>query len=357
VARTKVSILLTGVGAPGTRGTIYALRKNGEGTEVRLLGSDLKKDAVGKYWVEVFATVPPPESDGYVDEVNRICGLHGVDLVIPQTTRETMALSASLKRVNVPVAVSSGPAVRRANSKYELLKTFERLGLPHPRYYLVRSLSGLAKRARQLGYPDIPVVVKPPVSFGSRGFRVLTGGSSWTRKRFLSEKPSATETTLEELARILDRGAGSDFPELLVSEHLPGPEYSVDAFVGKRAQVAIPRKREEIVNGISFRTTLEDRKDVAKYTLEAANDVGLKYAFGFQFKLDAEGVPKVLECNPRVQGTMVASMFSGVNVIWMAVKEALGEPPAAVARKPRAAAFRRFWGGVGVSDGRLIDEI
>ncbi|HME18934.1 MAG TPA: ATP-grasp domain-containing protein [Nitrososphaerales archaeon] len=357
MARKKVSILLTGVGAPGTRGTIYALKKNGEGTEVRLLGSDLKKDAVGKHWVDEFAVVPPPEADGYVDEVNRLCGRHGVDLVIPQTTRETMALSASLKKVKVPVAVSGGSAVRRANSKYELLKTFERLGLPHPKYFLVRSLSGLAEKARQLGYPETPVVVKPSVSFGSRGFRVLTAGSSWNRERFLTEKPSATETTLEELERILGRGASPDFPELLVSEYLPGPEYSVDAFVGRRAQVAIPRKREEIVNGISFQTTLEDRKDIAKYTLGAAKDIGLRYAFGFQFKLDANGVPKVLECNPRVQGTMVASIFSGVNVIWMAVKEALGEPPASVAVKPKAATFRRFWGGVGVSDGRLIDEI
>jgi carbamoyl-phosphate synthase large subunit len=357
VARKKVSILLTGVGAPGTRGTIYALRKNGEGTEVRILGTDLRKDALGKFWADEFAVVPPPESDGYVDEVNRLCGLHRVDLVIPQTTRETMALSTSLKRVHAPVAVSSGSAVRKANSKYELLRTFERLGLPHPKYFLVKSLSGLAERARQLGYPDTPVVVKPPVSFGSRGFRVLTSRSSWTRKRYLSEKPSATETTLEELEKILARGSASDFPELLVSEHLPGPEYSVDAFVGERAQVAIPRMRELIVNGISFQTTLEYRKDITRYTLAAAKDVGLRYAFGFQFKLDAEGVPNVLECNPRVQGTMVASLFSGVNVIWMAVKEALGEPPAAITRTLRAATFRRFWGGVGVSDGRFIDEI
>ena len=355
--RKNVSILLTGVGAPGTRGTLYALRKNAEGTKVRILGTDLNEDAIGRYWVPDFATLPPPESDGYVDEVNRLCSRHDIDLVLPQTTRETMALSASLRKVAAPVAVSAGPAVKRANNKFELLKTFDRLGLPHPKHFLVKSQAALARRAGQLGYPDTPVVVKPPVSFGSRGFRVLTGGSSWTRKRFLTEKPSATETTLEELEVILARGGGSSFPELLVSEYLPGTEYSVDAFVGKRARVALPRRRDEIVNGISFRATLEDRKDVAGYTLKAAEEIGLRYAFGFQFKLDDKGVPKVLECNPRIQGTMVASLFGGVNVIWMAVKEALGEPPTEVRARRVAATFRRFWGGVGVADGSLIDEI
>ena len=357
MARKKVSVLLTGVGAPGTRGTIYALRKNGEGAEVRVVGTDLKDDAVGRFWVSEFETVPPPESDGYIDEVNRLCARHSIDVVLPQTTRETMALSASLRRVKTPVAVSRGGAVKRANSKYDLLRTFEKLGLPHPNYFLVRSQDALADRARELGYPDTPVAVKPPVSFGSRGFRVLRGTTSWTRKRFLTEKPSATETTLEELETILSRGGGSPFPALLVSEYLPGIEYSVDAFVGKRAEVALPRRRDEIVNGISFLATLEDRADVAEYTLRAAKEIGLSYAFGFQYKLDREGVPKVLECNPRVQGTMVASLFGGVNVIWMAVKEALGEPPSAVRHKPAPASFRRFWGGVGVADGLLIDEI
>lgn len=357
MTRKSVSVLLTGVGAPGTRGTIYALRKNGEGTRVRLFGTDIKKAAVGRFWVENFHTVPAPEAEDYIDEMNRIIKAHKVDLVIPQTTRETMALSEAPSKVDAPVVVSDGPSVKRANSKFELLRVFEKLGLPHPKYFLVKSRAELEKRSRQLGYPRSPVVVKPPVSFGSRGFRVLTEESSWTRERFLEEKPSATESTLSELERILGRGKGSTFPELLVTDYLPGVEYSVDAFVGSEAEVAIPRRREEILNGISFRTVLEYRADVARYTLEAANEIGLRYAFGFQFKLDEAGVPKVLECNPRVQGTMVASLFSGVNVIWMAVKEALGEPPGHVSTKLREAAFNRFWGGIGVSGGRLLDEI
>ena len=71
----------------------------------------------------------------------------------------------------------------------------------------------------------------------------------------------------------------------MVSEYLPGSEYSVDAFLGKKAAVAIPRLRKEIVNGISFRTSLEYRKDIMEYTLKAARALGLSYVFGFQFKL------------------------------------------------------------------------
>ena len=91
------------------------------------------------------------------------------------------------------------------------------------------------------------------------------------------------------------------------------------------------------------------------YTLEAARAMGLSYALGFQFKLDAAGVPKVLECNPRVQGTMVASVFAGANVIWMGVLETLGYPPEASRTPLKPAEFLRYWGGIGIVDGRVMD--
>ena len=140
-------------------------------------------------------------------------------------------------------------------------------------------------------------------------------------------------------------------------EYLPGTEYSVDAFRGQKAEIALPRSRDKIVNGISFETTLADRSDLSEFTLKAAKRIGLKYAFGFQYKLDADGIPKVLECNPRVQGTMAASMQSGVNIIWMAVDEALGNPQALPKAKFRPVKFQRYWGGVWSLEGRMLGQL
>ncbi len=232
----------------------------------------------------------------------------------------------------------------------ELLKVCKELDVPIPESHLIRSNEGLIQAARELGYPSKAVVVKPPVSFGSRGFRVLREGTSWTTKKFLTEKPNATDITLDDLIEILSRDDQSGFPELMVSEYLPGSEYSVDAFMGKKVAVAIPRLRKEVVNGISFRTSLDYRKDIMENTLKTARELGLSYAFGFQFKLDEEGVPKVLECNPRVQGTMVASLFSGVNVIWMSVREAIHQPIDSIPKTLQKSEFYRYWGGVSVTD-------
>jgi carbamoyl-phosphate synthase large subunit len=62
-----------------------------------------------------------------------------------------------------------------------------------------------------------------------------------------------------------------------------------------------------------------------------------------------QGIPKVLECNPRVQGTMAASVFSGVNVIWMSVREAIHQPLDIGQKTLYKSEFYRYWGGLGTS--------
>jgi carbamoyl-phosphate synthase large subunit len=354
--KESLTVLLTGVGAPGTRGTLYALRHNPDGTRVKAVGTDLASGGLGRLWADAFHQVPAPETEGYVAALLAICRAESVDLVIPQTTRELAVFAghkAAFEAESVRVMVSGQHAMAVANNKWELLKCAEQMNLPVPAHSLARSKAELIEAAVRLGYPANPVAVKPPVSNGMRGFRILRE-DAWDLERFLTEKPSGVEITLDQLVAMLSRG--SSWPALLVTEYLPGSEYSVDVFAGSKVQIAVPRLRKAIRSGISFENELEYRDDLMQASLALGRQIGLTYAFGFQFKLDAAGVPKVLECNPRLQGTMVASLFSGVNLIWMGVQEAMGEPPERLPETLRAGSFHRFWGGVGVSGGQS-DEI
>jgi len=54
---------------------------------------------------------------------------------------------------------------------------------------------------------------------------------------------------------------------------------------------------------------------------------GLNGNIGLQFRRDENGVPKLIESNPRVQGTIVLCTASGYNMVYNSVKLALGESP------------------------------
>jgi carbamoyl-phosphate synthase large subunit len=354
--QSLITVLITGVGAPGTRGTLYALKHNPDEVKIKTIGTDLNSEAIGRFWVDHFYPLPAPEDADYLKDLLSICERESVDIVIPQTTREVAVLSqhrTGLAQQGIKLMASNANAIEVANNKWKLLEIFRELELPRPVYYLARSERELVESAGLLGYPKHPVVIKPPVSNGMRGFRILRE-DAWNLQRFLTEKPGGEDVSLEEVLKMLRRG--SYWPELLVTEYLPGPEYSVDAFVGERVSIAIPRLRKIIRSGISFVNMLEHREDLNALTLRAARHIGLEYAFGFQFKMDERGTPKVLECNPRVQGTMVASVFGGINVIWLSIRELLGNPCSDLSPAFKPAVFLRFWGGVGSAQG-IIDEI
>ena len=148
----------------------------------------------------------------------------------------------------------------------------------------------------------LPVIVKPRSGSGSRGIRLVE-----------------RRTELEVLER-----DGS----LLVQEHLPGPEYSLDVIARADGHVAgvVPRERLKVDSGIAVtgRTLHDDRlEDFARAVAEA---IGLTTVANVQVKVDAEGEPALLEVNPRFPGTMPLTVAAGIDMPKLAIGEALGTP-------------------------------
>ena len=336
------TVLVTGVGAPGTRGTLYSLTHNVDQEEVRIVGVDMDPTAVGRHWCEKFYEVPAPEERSYFEILEDVCDLEKVDVILPQTTREAVKLSRAWKS-SPRACVVPWRSMRVAVDKAAFL-TALRPSEFEPRTHLVGDHAELLSAASALGFPERPFVVKPEASDGSRGLRIVRAPGAVDWRKFISTKPEPASVNIAQLLGALP----DPLPQhLLVQEYLPGNEYSVDCFRGSRMSVAVPRVRKRMVNGISFETTVELREDVTRACLEAADTLGLAYAFGFQMKCNALGEPKFIECNPRVQGSMVTSTLAGVNVVWMAVQEALGNPPTTIPLAREGTTLRRYWGGFG----------
>lgn len=357
--KKSITVLVTGGGAPGIKGTLYALRNNPDEVPVRVIACDMRDDVIGKYLADRFHIVPSGEKPDFINALLDIADLEDVDVILPQVTRELLPLAENIslfKARGIAVAISQMGSIERGNDKWKVSEAARECGVPYPNGILTRCQVELMQAVRDLGYPAKKVVVKPRLSNGLRGLRILSE-ELWDVTRFLNEKPGSFEIRLDDLLGILQNG---HWPELIVQEFLPGAEYTVDVFRGRYGTIAIPRLRKEIRSGITFQAKLELRPDLEQYAIRLAEELNLQYAFGFQFKLSEEGVPKLLECNPRVQGTMVTTVFAGCNIIWWAIKEALGDK--VIPSKPHQSVdnmrFIRYWGGLAVyGDGRTAGPI
>lgn len=353
----KITVLITGGGAPGIAGTIYALRNNLDKHAVKIITTDVKDEVVGKYLADGFHKVPPPEHKDFIKTIMKIVMKEKVDVILPQATRELAIFAKYVKdfaKLNIAVVISQYESIRVANDKFSLLEIAKKIKIPCPLYFLTNSENSLRRAMNILGYPEKKVVVKPRVSNGMRGLRIITK-DSWNVERFLRSKPEGIEIDLETLLKTLRNGV---WPELLVMEYLAGDEYTVDMFKGRNGSVVIPRLRQVIRSGITFDAQIRLRKDIIEYSNNLADEMNLLYCFGFQFREDSNGRPKIIECNPRVQGTMVAGVFSGFNIIYNSVLEALGKKvkfDKTVLKE--GINFIRYWGGAAVYGDKLIGKI
>jgi carbamoyl-phosphate synthase large subunit len=353
----KIAILITGAGAPGFFGTIYSLKNNEDSIRFKIVGIDINDQANGKYFCDKFYKVPQPEQKNYLSSLHEILKSEKIKVIIPQTTREIVTLSEKqneIKKLDVATIVSEAKTIKKANDKYFIIKECEKIGVPYPQYFLVKTKRDFLAASNKLGFPKNKIVVKPRISNGLRGLRIISD-EVLSIDRFLNEKPSGLEISLSEIVKIFSSG---DFPEIIVQEYLPGKEYTVDVFKNNKGIIVIPRVRKSIRSGISFDTMVELREDIIEYSKKLAYSLNLKYCFGFQFKLDKNNVPKILESNPRVQGTMVTSTFAGFNMIYYAVKEALGkEVSIENVEIVNGVSFKRYWGGIGVDGDNFIGKI
>ena len=148
-----------------------------------------------------------------------------------------------------------------------------------------------------------PVFVKPDSDEGSNdAFRV---------------------STHEELVFRLEQR-----PDSIVTNYLPGREYTVDCFSqrGRGLLFAGGRERVRTRGGISMSSHQIDRPEFAEYAQAVSSRLEFHGAWFFQLKEDDGGRLVLLEVAARVAGTMAVHRVTGVNFPLLSLYESENAP-------------------------------
>jgi carbamoyl-phosphate synthase large subunit len=320
---STINILMTGAGAPGAAGIIKCLQQE---ARIQLTVADASENAVGKYLVNNFVQIPKGDDPSFVDAVLKACEEKQIHVILPLVTKELFPLSQHkhvFEAPGVKVLVSSEKAIGISNNKAACYQFLQQKGIAVPKHFVVKTAEKFIQAAQQLGHPQQPFCFKPSVSNGSRGFRIVSDAIDESDLLF-NHKPFNTWITYPHALKILQ---SKPFPELLVSEYLPGDEYSVDCLANNgKAVLVVPRMRKKMINGISVEGEFVQNKEVINYCTQIIEAIGLHGNIGIQVRYSVDGKPLLLEINPRVQGTIVAALGAGVNLPLLAVKQELSLP-------------------------------
>jgi len=323
----QIRVLLTSCGGMVFPGMTACLRAELD-YHFYLVGVDARNDAVGAHFVDTFYTVPSGTAPGYADALLEIAEREGVQVVVPLSDEESLALSCAKQRFSdrgIAVVSSSHEALETACNKGALLSYLQHCGVEVPDYRVASTLSELDEAVIALGYPGREIIVKPTVARGGRGFWVLSdrwsGSDLAFRQRNLQILPYAVLRSLI--------GDGENLPELVVMEYLTGIDYNVDVLCEAGAMhYCIPVERVVPKAGpVQVGRTVHDAKVV-----EVCREISSAFKFDYNINIELayrdssnQGSPKVYEINPRVSAPIAIHRPAGINLLLLGILQALGQ--------------------------------
>jgi carbamoyl-phosphate synthase large subunit len=336
-----IRVLMTGAGAPGGPGILLALRQE---PQIELTVADANPYASGKAIHSDFVQIPAASQPEFIGEMMRICREKQIQVLLPLVTRELELLSQSVtdfRDVGTSVVVSDADKLHMANDKALLMQTLITANIPVAECYTAHSGPEIEMFAKKLGYPQKKVCIKPALSNGSRGMRILDA-SAGSLASFFEQKPNNTHTTLESVLNIFKDAI---LPTMLVMEYLPGEEYTVDALLDNgQPLVILSRKRISMNNGISVAGEFENNKEIMDYASVVFKATGLHGPNGLQVKRSETGEFRILEINPRLQGSTTTALGMGINLPFLAVQQAIGIDVKSLIPEPRwGLRFTRYY--------------
>jgi hypothetical protein len=255
---------------------------------------------------------PAETGDVFATVALKYCRAQRIEVFIPG--REMAAVArrrADFEAAGTRVMVSPAAAIRDLADKDGTYRRARALGVAVPDYRVVATAKAFSAAVRELSAAGHTLCFKPVHDHGGQGFRILDDAADSFPALTMSAAP---RISLAHATRLLS--TVEEFPPLLVSEFLAGPEFSVDCLsIDGRPLVAIPRGK----GGAKWTRELRADPGALRVAETMVSAYRLSYLSNVQVRYQ-RGEPVLLEVNTRPAAGLWQSAAAGVNLPLLAVR-------------------------------------
>ncbi|MDC0762760.1 ATP-grasp domain-containing protein [Brevibacillus sp. AG] len=258
---------------------------------------------------EIEPSLPIPE---YIEYCVQFCQKHQIDIFFPNYRLVEIAKHLDrFEQVGTSVLVcKDADLLETVSDKGKLFQALrDTPGLHIPDYFIVNTSEQFKIAYEKLREKGHKVCFKPASGEGGAGFHIIEEHMNPLDKLLGSSNQTIA---IDEVLSIIGDQTVDD---IMVMEYLDDWEYSIDCLATEEELIAIvPRKKVE-----GRIRLLEENQALIDLAKAVHEQLRLPYLFNVQVKYK-NGVPKLLEINPRASGGLHSSCLSGVNFPYLAVK-------------------------------------
>ena len=224
----------------------------------------------------------------------------------------------------IPILGNHPHVIERIRDKMEFFQELKRLGIPHPETTMAEDFEEARKKAKDIGYP---VLVKPSRGFAGVGIRKAQNH--------------------QELKQAF-RDASLIDEKVLIQEYISGTPASVSLISSTNETITLTLNEQliglsevdqeepfgycgNVVPLVATRAVVDRCKSMAE---RITSHFGLVGSNGIDLVISKEGIPYVVEVNPRFQATLeCVEQVLGINMVEAHVKACVQENLPAIAKK------------------------
>lgn len=304
---------------------LIKLAQNSARHDLRVIGVDASAEAIGRHFADKFVQVPLGTDENYIERIAEIVEKENVDLVLPTSDEEALAMShnrAAIEASGATLACTDAETLAIVSNKADCYRKLTTLGMTMPYWREANSIEELRDVVSEAGQRYSELVVKPAAERGGRGVCVI-------RDDLVGEHPyqGGREIHLDLQTFLKSRVQSFEnlFPAI-VMRRLVEPVYDVDmlAWQGKPMRVVARRRVDSALPNEGH--TISGNVDLISLGTELIEKLKLSWLYDCDVMYDPDGTPCILEINPRPSGSFSATISAGVPLLDDLVSLAKGEP-------------------------------
>lgn len=324
--KEKINILMTCSGGDLAPEYIMAMKASTR-YDISVMAVDGNPNAIGKNFADKFSVVPLGHAENYIQTVLDLVKTHHIDLIIAGSDGEALSLSLNrdiFAKEKCTIACPPVEVLSQLSNKLLTYQILKESGISCADFMEASTLDQLQKATQEMHARHEEIVIKPAISRGGRNVFVIRRDIQGEQSYFGGRE---THCSWDVFQTKYQKQIADLFP-LVVMQRLFEPTYDIDVlgWEGRPINV-IPRLRHNPA-GIPFEgNTICMTPQLVSLGKAVCQAFKLSWLLDIDVMCTADGLPVVLEVNPRMSGSCPASVIAGVPLFDNIVALSRGEEP------------------------------
>lgn len=252
---------------------------------------------------------PGTNPDAFMEEIKKITLREKFDMIIPVRDDTTLLMAKYAQDLShiTSLYIAEYDTIRLLQDKAETIRIAHRCGVPHPRTFFPEE-TDCKEILKNL---KTPFLIRARISSGSRGIALV-------------KKPDDFFEQYDSVRR--------DFGEPMIQEFVEKKSYCtacvlLDHHSDVVASFAYERVKEYPLSGGPTVVGISCANDeVTGYAITLLQSIGWKGVAEVEFIIDQDGIPRLLEVNPRFWMPLNLAIQSGVDFPYLLYQLAIKNP-------------------------------